>query len=109
MPRMLAASPCADIRSDWDEEMEKAVATADIVRKIVFSEDENPRNGAYVDSINCEDSREGILGTPARIQGRRFREAVVYSKCVCCSCKNLLIRLKGLRVHIQLVAFLLSD
>jgi hypothetical protein len=42
MPRMLAASPCADIRSDWDEEMEKAVATADIVRKIVFSEHENP-------------------------------------------------------------------
>jgi len=28
------------IRSYWDEEMEKAVATADIVRKIVFSEHE---------------------------------------------------------------------
>ena len=42
MPRMLAASPCADIRSDWDEEMEKAVATADIVQKIVFSEHEDP-------------------------------------------------------------------
>jgi hypothetical protein len=39
---------------------EKAVATADIVPNIVFSEHENPRIAAYVNSINAKTRVKGF-------------------------------------------------